>query len=567
MKKKKFSFLILAVVFAACLAAPPRPAEGAPSCRELKTRHEKEVVCMNLVEQELRKYACFTLAVDLTGLSENDKKCLAELARAARAIDPLFWKQASLDGLALKKRLEKSKDPLDKKVLKALILNCGPYLRFEGNERFYGEGPEKKPAGAAFYPEDLTKAEFESYAAAHPGKKAAFEKLNTLIRRRGKGLAAIPFETAYKAELTAAREALLSALRYAENPSFKKYLKLRLKALTDGDYFASDVAWVQMKDSPLDLIIGPIETYEDQLLGLKGAYEGAVLVRDPEGSRSLTVYLKHLSALQENLPGLPKGKALSAGLGGTSLEVVNVALFTGEFNKNVKTLACSLPNDEKVTTAYGAKKLLFKNVMEAKFDKILTPIAQVLLAPEDLPLVRWQPFFNHVLLHEISHTLGVDATSDGKTLRDALRDTYSAIEECKADVLGLYHIPYFIRENILTPQDEKESAVTYLAGLFRSVRFGAEEAHGIGVAIQLNFLLREGAVSCDKERGIYRVDGEKIPGAIRKLAEILLDTQFSGSYEKATRLIAEYGKLSPREKENLKKLDSIPVDVDLRYPY
>lgn len=566
MMKKSFSLLLLALM-AACLAAPPRPAEGAPSCRELKTNHEKEVVRMNLVEQELKKYARFMLPVDLTGLSENDKKCLVELARAARAIDPLFWKQTSFEGLVLKRSLERSKDPLDKKILKALVLNCGPYLRFEGNERFYGEGPEKKPAGAAFYPEDLTKAEFESYVTAHPEKKADFEKLNTLIRRRGKGLVAIPFETAYKAELTAARDALISALRYAENPSFKKYLKLRLQALTGGEYFESDVAWVQMKDSPLDLIIGPIETYEDQLLGLKGAYEGAVLVRDPEGSRSLAIYLKHLNALQQNLPGLPQGKLPSAGFGGTSLEVVNVALFTGEFNSNVKTLACSLPNDEKVTTAYGAKKLLFKNVMEAKFDKILIPIARVLLAPEDLPFVRWQPFFNHVLLHEISHTLGTAATSDGRTLRDAMRNTYSALEECKADVLGLYHIPYFIREKILTPQDEKESAVTYLAGLFRSVRFGAEEAHGIGVAIQLNFLLKEGAVTCDEERGLYRVDEEKMPGAISKLAEILLDTQFSGDYEKATRLIAEYGKLSPRENENLKKLDSIPVDVDLRYPY
>jgi hypothetical protein len=567
MNKKTALLFIAAALLAACLAFLPRTAVGAPTCRELKTRHEKEVVRMNLVEQELRKYARFNLSVDTAGLSDNDRKCLLELARAARAIDRLFWKQSSFDGLALKKRLERSKDPVDKKFLRALVLNCGPYLRFEGNLRFCGEGPENKPAGAAFYPPDMTKAEFENYVAAHPEKKAAFEKLNTLIRRKGIGLAAIPFEKAYRAELSAARSALQSAVKYADNPSFRKYLELRLRALTGGDYFESDVAWVRMKDSPLDLIIGPIETYEDQLLGLKGAYEGAVLVRDPEGSRSLEVYLEHLNALQENLPGARGRKSAAAGLGGTSLQVVNVALFTGEFNKNVKTLACSLPNDERVTSDYGAKKLLFKNVMEAKFNQILIPIGKAMLEPKDQSLVSWKAFFNHVLLHEISHTLGVETTLDGRTLRDALRDNYSAIEECKADVLGLFHVPCLAGIRILTAKDEKESAATFLAGLFRSVRFGTGDAHGTGVAIQLNFLLKEGAVTCDPERGTYGLDSEKIPGAIGKLAAKLLEIQSNGDYQGAARLIADYGSLAPREKNNLKKLENIPVDVDLRYPY
>ncbi len=522
---------------------------------------------VSMIQERLKAYAPVHLSADTSVLDANQKKVLEKLVEAARAIDPAFWHQSAHEALGVKAELEASDRPEDKTILEYVWINYGPFDRRFENERFYGKGGPK-PDGAGFYPHDLTKEEFEAYIEAHPEVKPYFEKLNTVIKRKGSDLVAVPYEEEYRIHLEKASQALREASTFADNFTLKRYLRLRADALISGDFFESDMAWMDLEDNLLDTVIGPIEVYEDQLMGLKATYEANVVIKDPERSAQLDVFKQYLNRLEHSLPMDEKYKRDSVGMG-NKLEIVNVAYFAGDYNAGIKTIAASLPNDGRVIKAKGAKKQIYQNVLGAKFRMILLPIAEVLVDPEQLPWVAEDAFVINTLQHEISHTLGPVTVfgQDDLTVRKALQERYSRIEECKADIVGIHNTAYFHEVEVFDEDRLRNNYVTYLGGIFRSIRFGTESAHAKGMAIQLNYLLKEGGIEYNATTGKYRVNFDRFPEAVDMLCREILTIEAQGDYDVAGQMLETYGTLPEHVMASLEKLSDIPVDVTFTYDY
>lgn len=512
----------------------------------------------------LAKYAPVQMRANTKALPLSEQKTLAKLIDAAKALDVIYWKQRSNNGLELYKRLESSKKASDRELLHYLKINYGPYDKSDGDKPFIGTKPILP--GATFYPEDLTKEEFERYIVAHPEVKDDFQKVNTIIKREGDKLVAVPYEQLFHTDLLAASKALQAASVTTKDPEFKKYLKLRAEAMLSGDYRPSDFAWIDVREGLLDIVIGPIEIYDDSLLGLKASYESMVLVKDKEASDKLKVFEEQMSTLQLKLPVpaelLPKEKPTSTPIG-----IFDVAYASAADNSGIKTVAASLPNDEVVIKDKGAKKLFYKNTMLAKFQKTLIPIAKEMIEPNLLPLVTEEAFFNNVLGHELAHTLGLKfVRQQGKdtdtAIRIALKETYSTIEEAKADIVGLYSVNYFTQKGLLTVEQEKQSYATYLAGTFRSVRFGSGDDHAKANILQYNFLRERGAILYNEKTGLYSMDINKFREGVKALSELLLTIEGQGDYEAAKQRVERYGKLDSQTETNLKRLAQIPVDIE-----
>jgi Peptidase family M49 len=520
------------------------------------------------IRARLKAYAPVKLQVDVASLSPGDRDALQKFVAAVASIDAIYWKQMGPQALEARAAFVAAADPVDQLYRDFVAINYGPFDIRSDMERFVDTptGGPRLP-GAGFYPADMTREEFEARVKAHPGLKDDFEKPNTAIRRIDGTLVAIPYERLYLDDLAPASRALQEAAALVGSPSLRRYLSLRSEALIKGEYYASDLAWLDVRDNAIDLVIGPIETYDDALLGLKASYEAAALVKDARGSRALDVYLRHLDGLSRALPVEDRYKKATVGAGNV-LEIVNVVRFGGDFNAGIKTVAASLPNDERVIQEKGAKKQIYRNVLEAKFDAILQPIAQLALAKKDVALVTREAFVTNVLLHELSHTLGVEYVAGSKdlTVRRALKERYSAIEESKADVVGLFNLAYLKAQGVFTDAEAEENDATYLAGLLRSVRFGTQEAHGRGTAVQLNFLRREGGVQFDAKKGEFSLNPKKFDTALAKLAQELLEIEGTGDYERAGRLLARDGELDAATRDILKRFESVPVDVVFTYP-
>jgi hypothetical protein len=433
------------------------------------------------IQARLAKYAPTELTFNAGALSLEDKQVLRKLVEAARLIDDIFWRQSYPEGLEIKARLEESAAPEDKDYLRFLLLNFGPFDRQDGNKPFLGTAD--KPAGGGFYPRDLTREEFETYVARHPEVKEAFDSPTTVIRRSPDGaLQAVPYNVEYKEYLEPMAEALRQAAALTTNPSLKTYLVHRADGLLANDYYQSDCDWIDLQGNLPEIVIGPFETYEDGLLGLKASYESFVYVNDPEAMKTIRRYLDYLEDMQNALPVPPEYRtAVVRGLD-SPLNVVAEVFTAGETKAGIQTSAFVLPNDERVREKKGTKKVFLKNVMEAKFNKSLIPISQRILAPGDVPYVSFDAYFNEVILHEISHVLGVNyvALPDGTkiTVNKALGDLASAIEEGKADIVGLYSVRLLMDRGGMSPDRRREVYTTYLAGLFRALRFGAARAPG-----------------------------------------------------------------------------------------
>jgi hypothetical protein len=499
------------------------------------------------------QYATFVLDADLSHLSDNDQQVVRLLIEAVQPMEDIFWMEAfgardealALAGGSAAKR-------------RYIEINYGPWDRLRGNDPFV-EGVGPKPAGAQKYPEDMTVEEFEAAVADNP----ALSSLYTLVRRdENGGLVAVPYHEAFADGHSAAAAKLREAAELASDPGLASYLSLRADALETDEYQASDMAWMDMKDNPIDVVIGPIETYEDQLFGYKAGHEGYVLIKDLAWSERLSRFASLLPGLQEGLPVPARYKQETPGTD-SDLNAYDVVYYAGEANAGSKTIAINLPNDEEVQLAKGTRRLQLKNAMQAKFDNIMTRIAEALIAEDQREQVTFDAFFANTMFHEVAHGLGIKNTINGNgTVRTALREYASPMEEGKADVVGLYMVSQLLERGEIEGSIE-EYYVTFLAGIFRSVRFGASSAHGRANMIRFNFFQEMGAFTRDEATGHYRVDLEIFPRAVDALSERILTLQGNGDYAGVDALFSEKGLVPPDLQADLDRLDDLGIPRDI----
>ena len=501
-------------------------------------------------------------------LDARESRTLAELIEASRPMGDIFLRQVSEKNPALRRRLTGEAahgSPGAAGALALFRINAGPWDRLDGNAPFIGTA--RKPPGAGFYPADMTKEEFEKWVAAHPGDRKAFEGLFTVIRRDGRSLVAIPYSRAYRSFLDTSAAHLRRAAALTGNASLRAYLEKRADAFLTDDYYASDLAWMDL-DSDIEVVIGPYEVYEDDLFNYKASFTSFVSVRDKAESAKLAVYAQHLPDMEKALP-IPDEHKNTSRKFESPIRVVQEAYTAGDTRAGVQTSAFNLPNDERVRQARGSKKVLLKNVMEAKFRVAGKPIAERVLDPAQMGSVSFDAFFNHTLFHELAHGLGpgVITGPDGSKVdkRLPLKNLFSTIEECKADVVGMWTLYQAIDQKWLTSFDTDALAITTAALFYRSIRFGVDEAHGGGTAIQWNWFLEKGAVAPAAD-GRFRVDTGKYREAVRSLANELLMIEATGDYARAQKLVSTYGKLTPEMERINAGLKDIPVDIAPVYP-
>ena len=512
---------------------------------------------MTPMQQKVAKYTVVRLAADTTSLTANERRMIPILIDAARAMDEVFWLQAYGDRDALLRSI------IDPDAQRFVVINYGPWDRLDDDRPFIPDVGEK-PKGANFYPRDMTDAEFQAAAAESPERAAALKHLYTLVRREPGGkLVTVPYHEAYPDQVRRAVGKLREAAPLAEQQSLRRYLELRASALESDDYQPSDLAWMDMKDNTIDFVVGPIETYEDQRYGYKAAHEAFVLIKDRAWSARLARYATFLPALQEGLPVAAELKREKPGTD-SDLNAYEAVYYAGQANAGAKTIAINLPNDEQVQLEKGTRRLQLKNAMQAKFDKILVPIARELIADDQLARVKFDAFFANVMFHEVAHGLGIKNTINGRgTVRTALKEKASALEEGKADVLGLYMVTALHARGELPGEDVRDNFVTFLASLFRSVRFGGADAHGRANIAQFNFLQRRGAFTREGRSGRYKVNFDKMQPALDELSSRILTLQGKGDYEGVVAFEAEFGRIRPELQEDLDRLGArgIPVDI------
>ncbi len=516
------------------------------------------------IEKRLGRLVPVEIAADESALSPQDLKVLSLLGEASGLIDRVFQQQVWRNNAGVIARLDTLSGPLaDAARAYYLDFNLGPWDRLSGMEPFLGELAH--PPGAGYYPEDMSREELESWIAHHPDQKEALTSLYTVVERQGSGFEAVPYSKAYRQWLAPASHLLIEAAKATDNASLKDFLAKRAQAFLSDDYFASEVAWMDL-DAPVEITIGPYETYEDGLFGYKAAFEAYLTVNLPQESAKLARYKSELPWLERNLPIDDRFKNLSRGTD-SPIRVVDLALAAGDARAGIPAVAYNLPNDERVRDAKGSKKVLMRNVMRAKFEKILQPIAQRVLASEELPRVSFDAFLEEVLHHELSHGLGPGTiTKDGQKteVRKELKELFSPLEEAKADVMGVYNLLALMDKGVVAKSLQAELEPTYVAGLFRAARFGVHEAHGKGVVTQFNYLLAQGALKVDPD-GRFRAVPEKFPGAIRSLLGEMLLLQAHGDYAGTQKFLDRWGKPGPELEKALARLEDVPVDIRARY--
>ena len=503
------------------------------------------------LENRLNIYQQVSLTADTSHLSANQKQMLSLLIDASKIMDDLFWRQAFGDNKA-----NFLAAITDKKVRDFSDINYGPWDRLNGDNVFLSDTDEKA-LGAQFYPHDMTKEEFEN--AEFKDKMGLY----SVVRRDENGkLFSLPYSEVYADELGRAAALLEQASKLADDKDFANYLSMRAKALVSDDYQASDFAWMDMKNNPIDVVIGPIETYEDQLYGYRAAFESYVLLKDMSWSEKLAKYAAFLPELQKNLPVAAKYKAEVPG-SDADLNAYDVIYYAGHSNAGSKTIAINLPNDEEVQLKKGTRRLQLKNAMRAKFDNILVPIAGELIVPEQRKNITFDAFFANTMFHEVAHGLGIKNTITNKgTVRQSLKEHSSALEEGKADILGLYMVSQLLDKGAITEGVLADYYTTFLAGIFRSVRFGASSAHGKANMIRFNYFETAGAFSRN-DQGLYSVNMEKMAQAIDSLSELILTYQGNGDYEGVDKLVAEKGVIGEQLANDLARLEKAAIPVDI----
>ena len=528
---------------------------GFVACQNEASNEDVQLEPFELMDSNMYYdyYANVELKSDLSALSDNQKEMLRILFQVADLMETIYWKQAFGEKEAFLSRIK------DEKLRQFAAINYGPWERLNDNKP-YLKGFGEKPAGASFYPADMTKEEFD--ALEDPNKKSLY----TLIQRaEDSTLQVLWYHEAFKEETAKAAELLKKAATLAEDEGFKNYLNLRAEALLTDQYQKSDFAWMEMKSNSIDFVVGPIENYEDKLYEYKAAHEAFILIKDKEWSDKLSKFAQFLPQMQKDLPVDEKYKREEPG-SDADLNAYDVIYYAGDCNAGSKTIAINLPNDPEVQLAKGSRKLQLKNAMKAKFDMILNPIADELIDPEQRSLITFDAFFSNTMFHEVAHGMGIKMVvddPDSATCREALKNRYSTLEEGKADILGLYIITK-LNEMGELQNNLDENYITFMAGIFRSIRFGAASAHGRANLIRFNFFLERGAFTRTDE-GKYHVNMDKMRDASKELTQVILKLQGDGKYEVADAFVTKYAVMGDQLKADLQRLDGLNIPKDIYY--
>jgi hypothetical protein len=550
------------VALAGCTAQAPAPSPGES---QAKPSQEVSVTEQARLEAAAKQYAPVELGADLATLPPNEKQALRKLVRAGWVIDGLFLRQVWGGNPGMLQDLVADRTPLGLARLHYFLLNKGPWDRLDHNKPFI-PGTPAKPEGAAFYPPGASKAEVEAWTKGLPNaQRTAAAGFFTTIRRPpapGGGFVIVPYSQEYQGELAAAAGLLRDAASLTAQPTLKAFLEKRADAFASNDYYASDVAWMEL-DASIEPTIGPYEVYEDEWFNAKAAFESFITLRDDAETAKLARLGSHLQEIEDQLPVDPRYR--NPKLGGLApIRVVNLILASGDGNRGVQTVAYNLPNDERVVREKGAKRVMLRNVQEAKFKVALVPIAGKVLAADVRKNLSFDAFFSHTVMHELMHGLGPHQIAVGgrpTTVRAELKETYSSIEEAKADISGLFALQLLVDRGVLDKALQQTMYDTFLASAFRSIRFGVSEAHGRGIAIQLNWLLDFGAFVVDKD-GTFTVNPSKIKDGVTGLTREIMMLQAEGNYAKAKDLASRLGVLRPEVQKVLGRLEGIPVDIE-----
>ncbi len=526
--------------------------------------------------QRLKKWKQIDMPFQQQGLSAREVKLVEKLVEACRYIDYVFWRQSDPEGLTLYQQLEGSKDPRDQQILKMLFINGGRFDLLDENKPFVGT--DTMSPGRGFYPHGLTRQEIENYVKEHPDKKDEIYGERTVVRRRGNDLEGLPYHVAYRSFLQPAAEALREAAKLSDDKEFAEFLKLRADALMSDDYFKSDMTWMDLKDPKIDIIFAPYEVYLDELLGVKGSFGGAVLVRNEKESKKLAEFQQYVPDIQDALPTAAEDKPSKKGHM-SPMEVMEVPFWSGDMLHGYQAVADNLPNDPRIHEQKGSKKIFFKNFMDARLKYVILPVARRLMRPDQVTKATPEGYLTIVMMHEISHGLGpiYARTSGGqKDIREALGPIYSPLEEAKADVTGMFGVKWLVDKGALPKERLDEFYASYVAGGLRSVRFGTGEAHGHAQMMELNYLLEQGAIRYSVGRapakplkgakatsapGRYVVEYDKMPAAIEALSKELLEIEAKGDRDRAEKWFAKYDKMPEEMRKALDATADVPVDV------
>jgi hypothetical protein len=550
-------------ILAACASAPP-PAALPPVVQAPPVARAPEPAPLVVIPTNgFDKLAPVQMDADTAYLTAEERQVVNLLIQAAELMNPVYMQQNYAGNLELRARVAAMGDA---QLLQKFDTMMGPWDELEENKPFLDVGP--KPVGAGFYPADMSKEEFDAYLAAHPEQKEALTSPYTVVRKSGSGLVAVPYSQAYRQWLEPAAKLMEQAAAITSNASLKRFLTLRAQSFRTDDYFESEMAWMDLKGTPIEFVIGPYETYTDALYGRKTAYEAYVTLRNPEESAALDVYKGHLRAMEANLPVEERYKNFKRGFE-SPISVVDQINSGGDSVHGVQSIAFNLPNDERVREAKGAKKVILRNVLGAKYDRILAPMAALVLVPDQAGDVTKRYMFLETLFHELSHSLGpgsIVVNGRETTVDQELKEVGGGFEEAKADVMGAYNILFMMDKGVLPKAERDQIRATYVTGLFRAIRFGATEAHARGAAAQYRYLRDKGAIDWDASAKRFRVDEARIDGAIRDLVGAIVRLQGNGDYAGTKAFLDKWGTLDPEAEQVIATMTHIPTDIRPIYP-
>jgi len=539
----------------------PAQANQKPASSKKNNQTAQMHVAPDL-KQRLARFQQVQMPLPSAGLTAREQKMISKLVDASRYLDDIYWRQVDPDGLELYESLEKSTDPKAVELRRYLWINASRFDLLDGDRPFVGTDPA--PPGRGFYPQGLTRDQIEQYVKDHPDKRAEIYSSTTVVRWHGSELEGLPYHIAYRSFLEPAASDLRAAADLSPDSAFANYLRLRADALLSDDYFKTDIAWLELKNPKIDLIFAPYETYEDTLLGVKATYGASVLVRNEEESRKMETFQKYVADIQDALPIAERDRPSKRGLQ-TPMEVMDAPFRAGDLGHGYQAVADNLPNDPRVHELKGSKKLFFKNFMDARVNYVILPLARFMMPADQASKASAEGYLLGTIMHEICHGLGPgfahNATGEKISIREAIGPAYGGLEEAKADVVGMFSLKWLVDHGVLPKERLQEYYASYVAGMFRTVRFGAAEAHGQAEMMELNNYLEHGAVKHGAS-GKYSVDFEKMPGAIESLAKELLQMEATGDRAKAEAWFKKYDVIPPELQQSLNKAKSVPVDVD-----